>query len=100
MRLKSEQYKQKISLTALRGPRTGFINSLAQRVALLKDNSIVPPDALGDEIARRRVELGVPTRVRTIIHRQFGHSDEADRIMHGYVSQESLKERVIKLCKN
>lgn len=98
VRRKSDSYKYKLSLEALRGPKRGFINCLAQRVEIQNAALVKPIDALGEAEDEIRVEKRIPAKVRASIRRQFGHSVEAVRIMHGYVSQEEVKRKVNRLC--
>ena len=43
---------------------------------------------------RREVKEGIPAHIKACIHRKFGHSCEAERMMKGYIKELRVKSEV------
>lgn len=76
------------------------MNCLSQRVEIQNSALVKRIDAFKEGERELMIETRVPANVRASIHRQFGQSVEAVRIMNGYVSQQAFKRKVNRLCKS
>ena len=72
-----------------------------QQIFKLKDLlSELSEDENENQELRHEIQEGIPAHIKACIHRKFGHSWEADRMMNDYLKGLTVKNEVDKLYRH